>query len=477
MSDPVTLDDIPPEAWTVSPALFAHCCSHCKWIAYEYLIALSDALIKVAAGQIKHLMIFMPPRHGKSMLTSQYFPAWFLGHNPEKRVIFTSYEAEFAASWGRKARNVLTEYGPKLFNIAVSSESSAASSWDIADHSGGMSTAGVGGPITGKGAHLLIIDDPVKNAEEAQSKTYRDKAAEWYKSTAYTRLEPGGAVIVIQTRWHEDDLSGRLLQEEPDKWTVISFPALAEEGDPLGRQPGEALSPRRYSAEDLHEIKTTLGPYWFSALYQQHPQPLEGAIFKRQHFRYATLDSGILLLHSGDISKKVGYDNCRIFQTCDPAASTKTTADYFVLSTWAQTPGNDLILLDVLRTRLEGPDQVPLFKQQYQRWNPAFQAVESKGLGITLYQLLTREGLPVKELKADKDKVTRALPAAARMESGSVYFLQGAPWLGDFEQELLSFPTGAHDDQVDTLSYAAQMIVKKQTGKFDLSALIKTRPR
>jgi predicted phage terminase large subunit-like protein len=472
-SKPVSLEDLPLEAWTVSPALFAHGCSHRKWLAYEYLIVLSDVLIKVAAGQIKHLMIFMPPRHGKSEMVSKYFTAWFLGHNPDKRVIFTSYEAEFAASWGRKARNILTEYGPTLFNVEVSSDSSAASSWDIAKHSGGMSTAGVGGPITGKGAHLLIIDDPVKNAEEANSKTMRDKAVEWYKSTAYTRLEPGGAVIIIQTRWHEDDLSGRLLQEEPDKWTVISFPALAEEGDPLNRQPGEPLSPRRYDATALEEIKATLGSYWWNALYQQHPQPLEGAIFKRQHFRYCTFSDGLYDLGP----KKVKHIDCRIFQTCDPAASTKTTADYFVLSTWAQTPDNDLILLDVLRTRLEGPDQIPLFKQQYHRWNPVFQAVESKGLGITLYQMLVREGLPVRELKADKDKVTRALPAAARMESGSVYFLQGAPWLGDFEQELLSFPTGAHDDQVDTMSYAVQMIVKKQIGNFDLSALIRTKPR
>jgi predicted phage terminase large subunit-like protein len=458
--------------YTVTPALFAQYCSRFKWVAYDYLLMLSDELIKVARGETKHLMIFMPPRHGKSELTSKYFPAWFLGHFPDKRVMLTSYEADFAASWGYKARNILDENG-HLFGLKVSGASAARNRWDIEGHDGGMVTAGVGGPITGRGAHLLIIDDPVKNAEDANSKTMRDKAAEWYKSTAYTRLEPGGAVIIIQTRWHEDDLSGRLLKEEPDKWKVISLPALAEENDPMGRTLGQPLSPHRYNIEALQEIKSTIGSYWFNSLYQQHPQPVEGAIFKRPHFKYCTLSDGLFDLGT----KKVKYNDCRIFQTCDPAASTKTTADYFVLSTWAQTPDNDLILLDVLRTRLEGPDQIPLFKQQHRRWNPVFQAVEAVGIGKTLYQMLVHEGLPVRELRADSDKVTRALPAAARMEAGAIYFMAGAPWLADFEQELLSFPTGAHDDQVDTLSYAVQMIVKKQIGNFDLSALIRTKAR
>jgi predicted phage terminase large subunit-like protein len=452
-----TPEDIPPETWITTPALFAQYCSRFKWFAYEYLLQLSDALIKVSNGEITHLMIAMPPRHGKSELTSKHFPAWFIGHNPDKRVILASYEADFAASWGYKARNLLIEYG-HLFNVKVSAASSARNHWDIDGHSGGMDTAGIGGPITGKGCQLLIIDDPVKNAEEANSKTYRDKAAEWYKSTAYTRLEPGGAVVLIMTRWHEDDLAGRLLGEEPEKWTVINFPAIAEEGDPLGRQAGEPLSPHRYDIEALEGIKSTLGPYLFNALYQQHPQPLEGAIFKQVYFKYwKPISSGYDLGH-----KRITASTCRIFQTCDPAASTKTTADYFVLGTWAQTKDNDLILLDLLRTRLEGPDQVNLFKSQYHKWNPAFQGVEIAGLGQMLYQMLVREGLPVKELKPDKDKVTRALPAAARMEAGTIYFPAGAQWLGEFESELLSFPTGAHDDQVDVLSYAVQMSMKKE---------------
>lgn len=462
ITDPVTPADL---AWIVSKG---------TWYPADHLLLLDNLLVKVSLGEIKNLMIFMPPRHGKSELTSKYFPAWYLGKFPDKRVILTSYEADFAAGWGYKVRNILQEYGPNLFGVQVSAQSAARDRWELQGHQGGMMTAGVGGAITGKGADLLIIDDPVKNAEEAQSKTYRQKTYDWYRSTAYTRLEPGGAVIIIQTRWHEADLSGMLLNEEPEKWTVISLPALAEENDLLGRTAGEALFPSRYNAADLQEIKKTLGSYWFNALYQQRPQPDGGAIFKRQFFKYATLTGDILDLGG---EKKFILPMCRIFQTCDPAASTKTTADYFVLGTWAQTPNNDLVLLDILRTRLEGPDQVNLFKQQYARWKPAFQAVESAGVGKTLYQMLVREGLPIKELKADTDKLTRALPAAARMEAGTIYFIQGASWLHEFEEELLSFPNGAHDDQVDVLSYACKIVIEDRKQNFSLSGLVRTKRR
>ena len=461
INDPVTPSDL---AWIVSKG---------KWYPADHLLLLDDLLVKVSLGIIKNLMIFMPPRHGKSELTSKYFPAWFLGRFPDKRVILTSYEADFAASWGYKARSILQEHGP-LFGVSISQQSAARDRWDIQGFNGGMMTAGVGGAITGKGADLLIIDDPVKNAEEAQSKTYRDKTYDWYRSTAYTRLEPGGAVIIIQTRWHEEDLSGKLLKEEPDKWTVISLPAIAEGEDILGRKKGDSLFPSRYDVESLQDIKNTLGSYWFNALYQQRPQPDGGSIFKREYFRYCSLENDIFDLGT----KKAQYPKCKIFQTCDPAASTKTTADFFALGTWAQTPDNDLILLDVLKTRLEGPDQVNLFWQQYKRWKPAQQWVESAGVGKTLYQMLVREGLPVKELKADTDKVTRALPAAARMEAGAIYFLQGGTWLHDVEEELLGFPNAAHDDVVDVVSYAVQVLLSDRLmGGFDISKMIRTKSR
>lgn len=448
-----------------TPAGFAESVSSGKWMRAKHLQLISNKLVEVAQGKCKRLIIKLPPRHGKSEETSKYFPAWFLGNYPDKRIILTSYEADFAASWGWKARNILQEHGQEYFGIAVSSDSSARNRWDIENHDGGMMTAGVGGPITGKGAHILIIDDPLKNAEEANSKTIRDKIHEWFKSTAYTRLEPGGAIILIMTRWHEDDLAGRLIEEMKhggEKWEVINLPAIAETNDQLGRNPGEALWPERFPVEALNEIQEAIGLYWWNALYQQHPQASDGTYFKRQYFRYFAIQGDMYALQKPEGIKLVPTKSCMIFQTCDPAGSTKTTADYFVLATWARTPQNDLLLLDILRTHLEGPDQPNLFKQASLRWKPAFQGVEDKSMGLTLYQMLVREGLPIRRLTADVDKVTRALPAAARMEAGTFYFLAGAPWLQEYEMELIAFNKGAHDDQVDVTGYAAICLVGSQ---------------
>jgi hypothetical protein len=255
-----------------------------KWQLAPHLDLLNRRLLDTAAGRTRRLMVFAPPRHGKSQLVSVYLPAWFLGVYPDKRVILSSYEASFAAGWGRKVRDILAEHGEAVFGLKLRSDSTAADRWDLAGHAGGMMTAGVGGPLTGKGADLFILDDPVKNAEEAMSQALRDKCWDWFLSTAYTRLEPGAAVVLIMTRWHPDDLSGRILarQEETGAlWDVVSLPALAEADDPLGRKPGEALWPERYPVESLNEIRSTQGSMWFQAMYQQSPTLPEGNLFKR----------------------------------------------------------------------------------------------------------------------------------------------------------------------------------------------------
>ena len=297
---------------------------------YQYQIPnhinlLNEKLQQIAFGNSKRLMVFLPPRHGKSMLVSHYFPAWYLGMFPDKRVILTAYEADFAATWGRKARDVLNEYGKPFYGIEVNDKSSAANRWDIKGHSGGMITAGVGGPITGKGADILIIDDPVKNAEEANSATYRNKIWEWYKSTAYTRLEPDGSIILIMTRWHEDDLAGRILHQidegKGEKWEIINLPAIAEDHDILDRKVGEPLWPRRYDLKKLLDIKYNTGSYWWSAMYQQRPQPPEGGLLKRSWIKY---------YQPYEIPDLEELD---IYQGWDLAISTKETADYTVCTT------------------------------------------------------------------------------------------------------------------------------------------------
>ncbi len=397
------------------------------------------------------------------MLIGEYFPAWYLGLNPDHRVIYTSYEADFAASWGMKARNVLEEWGQELFSVRVNSRSSAAKRWDIEEHKGGMNTAGARGPITGKGAHVFVIDDPVKSDQEAESKTFQERNYDWFRSVARTRLRKDGAIILVMTRWNENDLAGKLLQAAKDggeQWTVLKLPALAKENDLLGRKEGEPLCPELHDRSSLLDTKDTLGSYWWSALYDQEPAPQGGTIFKRSWFQYFREEGQYyVLLRSDSSPKRVEKSRCWIFQTCDPAATEKEKSDFFVLATWAVTPDKDLLLLDVFREKAETVKHKKILKSQFDRWQPKFQGVENRTFGLNIIQECKGEGLPVKALDADVDKVARARPVAARYEVGTVYHRQNAPWLTEWEDELVTFPNGQKDDQVDNAAYAGIVVI------------------
>lgn len=410
----------------------------------------------------------IPPRHGKSTLISHYTPAWFLGHYPEKEVVLCSYEADFAAKWGRDVRNTLREYGPAIFDIDVDPNSSAASRWNTTK-GGAMYCAGVNGPITGKGAHLLIIDDPIKNDEEANSPVMREKAWNWFLSTAFSRLNKNGSVIIVMTRWNEDDIVGRLLsqkieEDNPElrdfaqhKWELINLPALAEKDEEWldgswTRQEGDPLWPEMYDKNALYNIKAVVGGYWWAALYQQRPAPLEGNLFKRPDSGFPSFKNlgNVYVLPQYEVSK----DQCTIFQTIDPALTIKTSADWFTISTWAITPRKDVLWLDLQRKRLEAPDQQEFMMANYLKWRPSIVGFEKSTANLAVVQYAKRTGLPIVELAADRDKISRALPAAARMSGGTVFHAEGAPWWPDAEVQLLAFPNAAHDDTVDTLSYA-----------------------
>lgn len=401
------------------------------------------------------LLVEAPPRHGKSTLISEYTPPWYLGMFPDDRVILTTYEADFASTWGRKARDTIIEHGNRFFGVTVDEGSVAAKRWDLKGRKGGMQTAGVGGPITGKGAHLLIIDDPIKNAEEAMSETIRQKHWDWWLSTARTRLEPGGVAIVLMTRWHEDDLGGRLLklaEEGGDPVKEIRLPALAGEDDVLGRKPGEALWPTRYSRSNLENTRSTIGAYWFSAMYQGTPTPDEGGIFNRRYFRYFKVEKGQVILDTLNGPVEYPVSSCAKVSYVDLAAGEKQTSDYTVLTEAWITPGRDLLIRNVTRDRIPGPDQPAFFRDHY----VGRLKVEQIGYQTTLIKTLLREGLPVEPVYPDKDKVTRASAAGALYRGGKVFHLAGAEWLADLEAEMLAFPAGEHDDQVDTIAYAAR---------------------
>ncbi|MFP4528915.1 MAG: phage terminase large subunit [Candidatus Kapaibacterium sp.] len=443
---------------TISPAW-------CAWTnsAYDYkypphIRLIDEHLVRCANREITRLVVNIPPRHGKSELISRFFPYWYLGNFPDHRVILTSYEAGFAASWGRRVRNMIAKCGPDQFGIALDPSSRAAAEFNLDGREGGMICSGAGGSITGRGADLLIIDDPVKNDAEAMSATYRNAVWEWFASTAYTRLAPGGIVVIVMTRWHEDDLCGRIAAMKNQEWKWLRLPAIAQAGDPLGRNPGDALWPGRFGADKLCEIRATIGQFWFSALYQQQPAPASGGIFKRKFFRYYRSNQDHYILNNENGEERIPRDMLSIMAVADLAATLKQTSDYTVVIIFGLTSSRKILVLDVVRERFEGADHLNLLKNINLRWRPAMIGIESSQYQISLVQSALREGLPVLELRPDADKVTRALPMAARMESGGVYFPAEAPWLADFETELLNFPKGSHDDQVDAFAYIARMI-------------------
>lgn len=235
---------------------------------------------RIAAGERLRVMVTMPPRAGKSRRTSRWGPVWYLRRQPDHRFMLASYAAHLADDHGRWVRNTITEHAPTLaINLKYGSQ--AANRFDIDGHEGGMVTAGVGGALTGRGAHVAAVDDPFKGSEDAGSPTQRDRVWDWWQSVLLTRLEPQGSVLLVNTRWDDDDLSGRLLKEEPEDWIVIDLPAIAlADDDPLGRQPGEALWPERFNADDYARIRKSVGERVWWALYQQQPRPLEGGVWQ-----------------------------------------------------------------------------------------------------------------------------------------------------------------------------------------------------
>lgn len=448
----------------MSPAKFAKRADD-TFLVPPHIAFLDRALEDLVCGRLgtSRLIVTMPPRHGKSELCSKFLPAWFLSRYPDRRVILTSYEADFAAGWGRKARDVL-QGAADWCGVKIRQDSKAANRWNLVGHKGGMETAGARGPITGKGAHLLIIDDPIKTSEDAMSETLRQKTWDWYISTAKTRLEPGAFQIVIMTRWNEDDLVGRLLEHEPDQWTVINFPAIAEEADEIGRQPGDALWPGAYSIEALEEIRDTPETgYWWSALYQQHPTAAAGGMFARDNFRHWThAPGGAAYVLDGLV---VPVKDTVRFQTVDLAASKRTKADFTVVSTWAVTktePAN-LILLDRFRGRVEAPEHLALIEEHYRRWSSdkmakvRFVGVGRQTYGLAVLQEAVRKGhYWLRGEDEDNDKYSRAIPAGQLVQNHLAWFPKDASWLEEWEAELLGFGGGgAHDDQVDTFSLAA----------------------
>jgi len=399
---------------------------------------LAKNLTMLEKGAQDRLMVLMPPRHGKSELASVRFPAWFLGRNPGRRVIATSYSARLAENFGRKVRDIVSDarFGLTFKGVGLSLRSKAADRWET-NMGGGYVAAGVGGSITGMGGDLLIVDDPFKNQEDADSKNYRDKVWDWYQSTLYTRIEKGGRILVILTRWHEDDLAGRLLASKAEKWEVVSFPAVAE-SDEKFRKTGDPLWPEKYGNDSLARIRKAVGARVWNALYQQRPAPEDGAVFKKSWFRM--------------------YDQPPVFdymvQSWDMTFSGGENSDYVVGQVWG-VKGSGRYLVDQVRGRMDFMKAIAELKKLSTQY-PAAKAkyIEDKANGPAVISALKNEIQGLIPVNPKGSKTSRALAVSPLLEAGNVFLKKNADFTEELMDEAALFPAGKNDDMVDAMTQA-----------------------
>lgn len=397
---------------------------------------IASALEAVERGEILRLMICMPPRHGKSELASRRFPGWYMGRNPSRQIIAASYNGDLASDFGREVRNIVgsPEFG-RLFEVSLSADSSAANRWHT-DKKGMYVAAGVGTAITGRGADVLLIDDPFKDREEADSEIRRQRVWDWYTSTAYTRLMPGGAIIVINTRWHDDDLSGRLIAEQAaggDQWTVLSLQA--EQAD------GTALWPEWYPIERLREIKAVLPARDWNALYQQNPIPDDGDFFKAGWFgEYEDLPRSLTFYGASDY------------------AVTDGGGDYTEIGSFGVDPLGNVYIVDWWRGQTASDVWIERQCDQIIEWQPACWFGEAGQIRRAIEPYLVRRmqersaWCRVEWLNSITDKPTRARSFQGLASMGKVFLPKRASWKAELMNQLLRFPAGKLDDGVDVCS-------------------------
>jgi predicted phage terminase large subunit-like protein len=456
----------------------------------------------------------MPPRHGKTELGTRRFPGWYFGNYNNKSILSISYNKDLAEEFGADARDVIAsnEYG-QIFDIRLSQENAAKTKWKLVSDKhrdvpcnkcnaidwnhktfgrsicnncgslgefpsahviGKFNATGIDGTTSGRGADILDIDDPIKNRKEAESKTYRKNVWDQYASSLRTRLQKDAKIIMILTRWHEDDLAGMVLRQGVEDWYELRLPAIAEEDEEyrifnkdyqkiLGnsvvtRRKGEALWESDFPLDELLKVKDILGSYEFSALYQQRPQPAEGGLFKTELIRDAVLEGDILRLYSSGIYKNMELRNCTIYGTMDLGITDGSNSDFTVLSTWAVTPDNDIVLIDLDMQKIEAADHLDLIFKSYFRWKHNLIGIEATQYQLSLVQQAMKNNLPAKALHPKGNKTARALPAAARVESGKIYFLRNLNNKDEAINQLKGFPSAVHDDFVDTMSYIVELL-------------------
>lgn len=434
-----------------------------SFIGGRHHARMADAFERVARGECKRLIINMPPRHTKSEFASYLLPAWFLGKYPNKKIIQTSHTAELAVGFGRKVRNLVdTDAYHKIFpDLVLQADSKAAGRWNTSK-GGDYFAIGVGGAVTGKGADLLIIDDPHSEQEAAIAETspeVYDKTYEWYTSGPRQRLQPGGSIVIVMTRWSKRDLTEQVLkaaaQRGGEEWEVIEFPALLPSGNPLW--------PEFWSLEELTALKEELPNSKWQAQYQQNPTSEASAIVKRDWWQ---------------IWEPEKPPNCQfVLMSWDTAFEKHNRADYSALTTWGvfyhpDATGKEqanIILLNAFRDRMEFPVLKQTAIDQYKSWKPDGVIIEKKASGAPLIYELRSMGIPVQEFTPSKgnDKISRLNAVSDLFASGRVW-CPNTHWAEEVVNEVAEFPAGEHDDYVDSVSLALMRFRKGGYIKSDL---------
>lgn len=422
---------------------------------------IADKLEKVERGEIKRLIITLPPRSGKSYLGTEKFPVWYLGKHPEREVGVIAYSAELAETFGYKSRDIaMSDQAKAIFGLSLRADSQAKDHW-MTDKGGGYSAIGFGGSMTGKGFHLIIIDDPIKNNEEAESQTFRDKQWVFYQATLYTRLYKNAAIVLIQTRWHLDDLAGRLEAEEKnggDHWEVLNIPAIADtdekyevKGKIIERKAGEVIEPNLFPKEEILQKKNVLGSFYFSALYQGQPISSENQEFRKEFFQYIELDEVLKM-------------TTRRFMTVDTAISKKSSGDYTGITLNFVNKENKWHVM-TWKLRVSPQELMDFIFRIWKQYH-----VEQIGIEKTIYlmaikpyfdeEMRKRNQFPyVTELQHNQvNKETRIRGLLPYYESNSVYHIKGH--CDGLEEELLTFPKGRNDDVIDAFAYQTQIVKK-----------------
>jgi predicted phage terminase large subunit-like protein len=436
---------------------FAQRCFHelnpqTDFVTNWHVRVIAAKLAALRDGRVRRLIINLPPRHLKSLLASVAFPAWCLGHQPSAQILCVSYAQDLADKLSRDCRRIVaSDWYRRLFRTRLSPRHQAVPEFETTAQGSRVATS-VGGVLTGRGADIIVIDDPLK-PEEALSQARRQAANEWFDHTLYSRLndKQKGAIVLIMHRLHEDDLTGHVLAQED--WEIVRFPAIAEADErhvidtlagprSFARRRGEALHGAREPLAMLEHIRRTIGEYNFAGQYQQMPAPLGGGMVKAAWFRHYLPDE---LPPSFE----------RIVQSWDTANKATELSDFSACTTWG-VQGKDLYLVDVLRRRMEYPELKRAVREQYDRFRPSVVLIEDKASGTQLIQELIEEGLyAVTRYQPQSDKVMRMHAQTAMIENGFVHLPNTAPWLALYLHELTIFPNGKHDDQVDS---TAQML-------------------